>query len=101
MTEARSKLNDITVTYGSAILAVALATGVRLAFDRVLGPRLPLAGYLITVILVASYAGLGPGLLATALGGAVGGYLFLTPEGGLGGSAVLNLASYAVLCVAI
>ena len=78
--KARLRLSPNIVRYGVAVLAVALATVVRLLLDSALGPRLPLSTYFIAVILVAIYAGLGPALLSAALGALLGDYLFIPPR---------------------
>lgn len=65
--------------YGSALIAVALATAVRLTLSGLLGGRLPFTAYLIAAILVAIYSGLGPALLTVILGALIGTYLFVLP----------------------
>ena len=65
--------------YAVALLAVGLATAARAGLDPVLGERAPLILMLLPVALAAWYGGLWPGLFATAVGGAVGLFLFLSP----------------------
>jgi PAS domain S-box-containing protein len=67
--------------YGSALIAVALATAIRLALGGVLVGRLPFTTYIIAAVVVAIYSGLGPALLAVALGAVIGTYLFVLPLG--------------------
>lgn len=79
--------------YGAAVVSVALATAIRLPLNGVLGTRLPYTTYFITVILVAIYGGLGPGLVTVVLGAVLGTYLFDPP--------VLQLAAYCVLTISL
>src|SRR4030095_1627649 len=65
--------------YGAAVIAVAIATVLRLGLAPALGARLPFTTYFVTVILVSVYAGLGPALVTVALGATIGTYLF-TPH---------------------
>src|SRR5689334_19696801 len=68
-----------TVRYGTALLAVALATLLRILLSGAFGPRLPFTTYFIAVIVVAIYCGLRPSLVVMALGAVVGTYLFVLP----------------------
>jgi PAS domain S-box-containing protein len=90
--------------YGAAILAVALATAVRLSLDNALGQRLPLTTYFVAVVLVASFAGLGPALLGVALSAIIGKYLFIPATSSFefaDYSGVLQLSAFCVLTVSI
>src|SRR5215216_3808587 len=67
--------------YGVAVLAVALVLVLRLVLAPLItqqSPFLLLAG---AVMIAAWFGGLGPGLLATALGTLVADYFFLPPQG--------------------
>src|SRR4028118_936792 len=67
--------------YGVATLAVALVLLLKLLLDPLIpeqSPFLMLAG---AVMVGAWFGGLGPGLLATALGALVADYFFLAPRG--------------------
>jgi PAS domain S-box-containing protein len=66
--------------YGLAITAVAIGLGFRLALEAWVGPGLPTyITFYPAVIAAAVLAGLGPGLLATALTDLATTYLILTP----------------------
>jgi PAS domain S-box-containing protein len=64
--------------YLTAILATATATLLRLVLSGVLGDQAPFFPFVLAVLVTAWYAGLRPGLLATALG-AVLGICFVQP----------------------
>jgi PAS domain S-box-containing protein len=85
--------------YGSAVLAVGLATALRLLLSQALGSRLPFTTYFVAVILVASFAGLGPALLSIALGAALGAYLFVAPTNSFGIADTTGTLQVAVFCV--
>ena len=71
--------------YGVAGASVALALGLKLLLDPLMtqhSPFLLLAG---AVMIAAWFGGLGPGLLATALGAMTADYLFLSPVGSFTG----------------
>jgi len=68
------------VRYGGALIAVALATVIRLLLNPVLGSSLPFTTYFVAAVLVAVLAGLGPALLTVAFGAALGTYLFIPKE---------------------
>lgn len=66
--------------YGVAVASVAVALALKLLLDPLIteqSPFLMLAG---AVMVGAWYGGLGPGLLATALGALVADYFFLSPH---------------------
>ncbi|WP_435008958.1 hybrid sensor histidine kinase/response regulator [Tundrisphaera lichenicola] len=67
--------------YGGALLAVILATAVRLVLDPVLGDLFPFATMFLAVLVVAAYAGRGPALLTVGLG-AIASVQFLLPPRG-------------------
>src|SRR5262245_2938512 len=104
MSELRKKLSPTTARYGGAVLAVTVATVLRLLFNPILGFRLPFLAYVITIILVACYAGFGPALLSIALSAVLGTYLFITPTNSLfvaDSSGVLQLVSFSVLSLVV
>src|SRR5688500_19912419 len=94
---AHSKASSWILRYGAALIAVALATALRLLLNPVLGSRLPFTTYFVAAILVAVYRGLGPALLTVALGAALGTYLFF-PDG-LALSDLSNSLQIAAFCV--
>ena len=71
---------SLPVRYGIAVVAVALVLLLKLALDPLFlehqAPFLMLAG---AVMVAAWFGGLGPGLLATALGALAADYFFLVP----------------------
>src|SRR5215218_11144564 len=82
---------DTALRYGVAVLAVGVALGLKLLLDPLItdqSPFLLLAG---AVVVGAWFGGLGPGLLATALGVLCADYFFLPPEGAFTGPGVAFL----------
>ena len=69
------------LSYSLAILATVLATLARYALDPVVGDTLPFFTFFLSTLFAALVGGLGPGLLATALGGLLGAWLFVEPRG--------------------
>ncbi len=67
--------------YGVAILAVAVATALKLSFPEAIGRGTPVSVYLAAVMVAAWFGGLGPGLLATGGLLIAGAYLFVAPYG--------------------
>jgi K+-sensing histidine kinase KdpD len=70
--------------YGVACGVVLTAFLLRLTFFGSLDTRLPFGFFLLGVMVVAWYGGLGPGLLATVAGLLLGGYFFLPRTGATG-----------------
>lgn len=76
---------SLPLRYGVAVASVALATGFKLLLDPLLpqqSPFLLLAG---AVMVAAWFGGLGPGLVATALGALSADYFYLAPVGAFTG----------------
>src|SRR5580698_7456508 len=73
---ARSRL----FRYSLPVVAVLLATFLRLALDPLLASKGPFAFFLLAVLVAARYGGLGPGLIATILGALIGDYFFVEPR---------------------
>jgi K+-sensing histidine kinase KdpD len=65
--------------YFVAIAATALVFTFRFLLKSVLGDVAPLLMFTLSVMAAAWYGGLGPGLLATALGALLGDYFFIEP----------------------
>lgn len=98
----RINLSSPVSRYGGAVLAVALATALRLLLNNALGAKLPLTTYFVAVILVSSLAGLGPALLSIALSAALGKYLFIPQINSFvfaERSGLLQLGAFCVLTV--
>src|SRR4051794_19945506 len=53
--------------YGSAILAIVLATVIRLVLDPITGGRHPVGVFFLAIVFAAWYGGFGPSLVALAL----------------------------------
>jgi K+-sensing histidine kinase KdpD len=70
--------------YGVACGVVMAAFLLRLTLFGHLDTRLPFGFFLVGVMVVAWYGGLGPGLFATAVGLLLGGYFFLPRTGATG-----------------
>ncbi|MEK6289213.1 MAG: PAS domain S-box protein [Acidobacteriota bacterium] len=103
-TKSRFGLSPGLLRYGGAVLAVGLATALRLLLDSALGPSIPFAAYFLAAIVVAAYGGLGPGLLSVGLGALLGDYLFIPPRNSLevaDASGILQLSSYCVLSASV
>jgi len=66
--------------YLIALVAVALATWLRVALDGVLGDNLPYISYFLAVLAVAWATSLGPSLVAFAASLAAGNYFFIPPR---------------------
>jgi PAS domain S-box-containing protein len=64
-----------------AIVAVAVATLLRLWVDPFVGDLMPFPTFFIATMLAAWYGGLGPGILALIVGGEMADYLFVPPRG--------------------
>ena len=84
------------LSYAVAIISVALATVLRLMLAPVLETQAPFITYIIAVALIAWYAGLGPALVAAAVGAFAGGYFFISPP-----LEVMKFAPFLVLSVVI
>jgi PAS domain S-box-containing protein len=67
--------------YGVAVIAIALVLGLKLLVDPLIAEQSPFLLFAAAVIVAAWFGGLGPGLLATALGAVAADYYFLAPVG--------------------
>src|SRR5215472_8449510 len=85
MKHAETRLLSLTrkQQYGIAILTVALATGLRLVLDPILGEELPFFFFVFPLVISSALGGLGPGLAATGLSVLAGDFLFIEPRGSL------------------
>ncbi|MBA2714714.1 MAG: PAS domain S-box protein, partial [Rubrobacteraceae bacterium] len=82
------RFRDIALRYGMAALAVGLALGLKLLLDPLIADQSPFLLLAGAVVVGAWFGGLGPGLLATALGALGADYFFLPPEGSFTGPGV-------------
>jgi signal transduction histidine kinase/CheY-like chemotaxis protein len=69
--------------YGTAVVAMLVATAMRQLLDPLLGDRAPYGIYILAVIYVAWQAGLGPALVTVTGGTLLGRYFFDPPRGAL------------------
>jgi signal transduction histidine kinase len=96
--------HSLPLRYGVGVASVALALGLKQLLDPLMtqhSPFLLLAG---AVMVAAWFGGLGPGLLATALGAISADYVFLSPVGsfsGLAGKGTLPLFLFVLQGVLI
>jgi K+-sensing histidine kinase KdpD len=67
--------------YGLAIALVVVATAARVSLGTALGQRQPFATFYLALILSAWYGGLGPSIVAMALGGLAALFFFRAPIG--------------------
>lgn len=88
--------------YGLALLSTAAALALRILLDPLLGKDLPFVFLFAAVAASAWYAGLGPGLLASAAGYAGARWLFLsTAAAGEGAQSLVGAGAYFVTAVVI
>src|SRR5262245_45950026 len=74
-----SALHSKSSQYFVAIVATAVVFTARFLLNSDLGDVAPLLMFTLSVMVAAWYGGLGPGLLATALGALLGDYFFIEP----------------------
>src|SRR5688572_17024381 len=91
--QAPSSERTAWVRYGAAILLVAAALGLRVAFDKFLANAHPFPFFLAAIVVAAWFGGLGPALLALVLGYFVADWFFIPPRGNFTGITSLGLFS--------
>src|SRR6266849_3333876 len=79
-THLRSPRARFWLAYIVSFLTVALATGLRLGLDPVLGEHHPFTLYFAAVAISAWYGGFGPGLAAIVLSYFAADWFFITPR---------------------
>ena len=79
--------------YGLAIVAIAVGVGVKLAFDSVLRGEASYVLFVPAVLIASALGGWGPGLLATALGIALGLFFVAQTRQLAAADAVIGLVS--------
>jgi two-component system cell cycle sensor histidine kinase/response regulator CckA len=87
------------VRYGVAILTVLLATVARMLLNPVVGASFPFATYFLAIMFVAWYGGLGPSLVALALGMLAAAYFFIPMEHSLTITSTENLVGLTLYLV--
>lgn len=90
---------DYRMRYGAALLLVVLAFTLRISLLGSLDNRLPFAFFLPAAMIAAWYGGLGPGLLAAALGLLIGDYFFLAPHHAFGPLSHADRTAIAVYAI--
>jgi PAS domain S-box-containing protein len=73
--------SSLLLRYGVAVTAIALVLALKLLVDPLIADQSPFLMFAAAVMVAAWFGGLGPGLLATALGAVAGDYFFLPPVG--------------------
>ena len=82
--------------YGVAVGATFLAFLLRLSLDSYLGDRLTYAAFLVAIAVTTWYGGIGPSLVAVALGGLIANWVFLHPRYALSFTDLEDQAGIAV-----
>jgi two-component system sensor kinase FixL len=85
--------------YGLAAVAIAIALGARFALNPVLQEEAPYLFFVPAVLVVASAGGLGPGLLATALGLVLGSFFNTSNFLNFTQAEVVNASAFAAIGV--
>lgn len=67
------------IRYGIAVVALFAATALHSALQPYMGIGFPLPIFLLAILITGWYGGLGPGILATVVGGLLGTHLFVQP----------------------
>jgi signal transduction histidine kinase/CheY-like chemotaxis protein len=99
-----SALPSKSLQYFVAIAATAIVFTARFLLNPALGDIAPLLMFTLSVTVAAWYGGLGPGLLATALGALLGAYSFIEPFYSFhiyGGSELIEAGLFLGIGVAI
>lgn len=82
--------------YGLAALATIVGVVLRAAFTPLLGDRLPFIMVLLATLVTAWYGGLGPSILAMALGYTASFYFFVPPPGVMAAASLADLTSLLI-----
>jgi PAS domain S-box-containing protein len=80
MVAMERQLGGMVPRYLLALAALAVATGLRWLLDPALGNHLPYVTYFVAIMFTAWACGLGPSVLALALGGWLADYFFYEPR---------------------
>jgi PAS domain S-box-containing protein len=95
-TDRSPSAGSLLAAYGSAVLSIVLATGVRLLLDPALGDHLPFVTYFVAVMFTAWFAGWGPSLVAMGLGFLTATYFFVSPRGSFAVAGLANQIGIAL-----
>jgi two-component system, LuxR family, sensor kinase FixL len=86
--------------YGVAVVAIAIGVAIKLAFDSVLRGEASYVLFVPAVLIASALGGWGPGLLATALGAALG-LFFVAQTRQLGAADAVNGLVFALVGFAV
>src|SRR3989442_13924293 len=95
-----AKTSEPAHRYAAAVVAVVAATFARMWLDRALHEDLPFATYFAALAFAAWYGGVGPALVALALG-LGGAYLFVPSFATSLGASIYGVRLYLVVGVAL
>jgi PAS domain S-box-containing protein len=77
------RLRSLVYRYGTALVAVVLATLLRMWLDPLLESRAPFSTYFVAIMFAAWYGGIGPSLMVMVIGALAADYFFIEPRGSL------------------
>lgn len=89
-----------SLRYGSAVAGVALALGLRLLLDPILGTQVQFLTFLLSIALVAWFAGRGPAILAVGLSVLAIDYFLFAPRYALGGNGAAGFTALVLFVCA-
>jgi PAS domain S-box-containing protein len=96
----RGMLSGLAWGYAVAVLACIAAWGLRIVLDPLLGQQVTYAPLLLSVAFAAWYGGLGPAVLATALGVGISWFAYLSPRDRFGALAIDDAVQLGLYCAA-
>ena len=97
---SKTARSNVVWPYGIAILAIALALGLKLALASELSGEASYLFFLPAALIASALGGMGPGLLATALGLCLGLY-FVAEYAWIATSEIINADSFALVGVGV
>jgi PAS domain S-box-containing protein len=77
------RVRSLLRRYGAALMAVVLATLLRMWLDPLLESRAPFSTYFVAIMFAAWYGGIGPSLMVMVVGALAADYFFIEPRGSL------------------
>src|SRR5579871_292192 len=105
-TAARDPQNvrSLAFRYGSAVLAVGIATLVRLLFQPILHANAPFVFYFLAILMISWYCELGPALLTLVLSVPMAIYFILEPQNSFNVSRsgdIINIFSFCITSLTV
>ena len=97
---AKAARSDVVWPYGIAILAIALALGLKLALESELHGEASYLFFMPAILIASALGGWGPGLLATALGLILGLY-FIGDIRQIATSEIINAVTFVLVGVSV